>query len=66
MILLFLETSFVRTAFGHENSHKTNFWSFSCINSERVLYPNDIGPAIKRAIKSQKPSLIDIVIDGSL
>ena len=36
------------------------------LNSERVLYPNDIGPAIKRAIKSQKPSLIDIVIDGSL
>ena len=36
------------------------------LNSERVLYPNDIGPAIKRAIKSQKPSLIDIIIDGSL
>ena len=36
------------------------------LNSERVLYPNDIGPAIKRAINSQKPSLIDIVIDGSL
>jgi len=36
------------------------------LNSERVLYPQDIRPAIIRAIESKKPSLIDIVIDGSI
>ena len=36
------------------------------IQSERVTDPDEIGPAIQRALSANKPSVIDIVIDGSL
>lgn len=36
------------------------------VNSERILNPEDIGPAVDRALKEKKPYLLDIVIDGSL
>ena len=33
---------------------------------ERILEPGDIAPAVKRAVASGKPAVLDIVIDGSL
>ena len=36
------------------------------IQSERVTDPEEIGPAVERALSSNKPSVIDVVIDGSL
>ena len=33
---------------------------------ERILEPGDIAPAVKRALASGKPAVLDIVIDGSL
>jgi len=33
---------------------------------EKILKPGDIAPAVKRAVASGKPAVLDIVIDGSL
>ncbi len=33
---------------------------------ERILEPEDIAPAVRRAVASGKPAVLDIVIDGSL
>ena len=36
------------------------------VHGERIVDPNEIGPAVERALASKKPALLDIVIDGSL
>ncbi len=36
------------------------------VNGERITDPGEIAPAIKRAVSSGKPALLDIVIDGSM
>ena len=36
------------------------------IHGERIVDPNEIKPAIERAISSRKPTLLDMIIDGSL
>ena len=36
------------------------------VHGERIVEPNDIGPAVERAVASGKPAVLDIVIDGSL
>ena len=36
------------------------------LHSERVTDPEEIAPAVDRAISSGKPAVLDIVIDGSL
>ena len=36
------------------------------VHGERIVDPNEIAPAVERAIASGKPALLDIVIDGSL
>jgi len=36
------------------------------VHGERIEDPNEIGPAIDRAVASGKPALLDIIIDGSL
>ena len=36
------------------------------VNGERIVDPSEIGPAVDRAIASGKPSVLDVVIDGSL
>ena len=36
------------------------------VHGERILDPEEIMPAVKRAVASGKPALLDIVIDGAL
>ncbi len=36
------------------------------VNGERITDPGEIAPAVKRAVASGKPALLDIVIDGSM
>ena len=36
------------------------------VHGERILDPEEIKPAVKRAVASGKPALLDIVIDGTL
>ena len=36
------------------------------VHGERITDPADIAPAVKRAVASGKPAVLDIVIDGSL
>lgn len=36
------------------------------VMGERILEPGEIGPAVRRAVASGKPAVLDIVIDGSL
>jgi len=36
------------------------------VHGERIVDPEEINPAVKRAVASGKPALLDIVIDGSL
>ena len=36
------------------------------VHGERIEDPSEIGPAVKRALASGKPALLDIIIDGSL
>ena len=36
------------------------------VHGERITDPAEIAPAVKRAVASGKPALLDIVIDGSL
>lgn len=36
------------------------------VHGERITDPSDIAPAVQRALASGKPTLLDIVIDGSL
>ena len=36
------------------------------VHGERIVEPDDIGPAVERAVASRKPAVLDIVIDGSL
>ena len=36
------------------------------VNGERITEPEQIKPAVDRAVASGKPALLDIVIDGSL
>ena len=33
---------------------------------QRIEDPNEIGPAVRAALESGKPALLDVVIDGSL
>lgn len=35
------------------------------LNAERVAQPDDLGPALDRAIRSGGPSLVDVQLDGS-
>lgn len=36
------------------------------VHGERITDPNEIAPAVQRALASGKPAVLDIVIDGSL
>ena len=36
------------------------------VHGERIVEPGEIAPAVKRAVASGKPAVLDIVIDGSL
>ncbi|MEE3166040.1 MAG: thiamine pyrophosphate-dependent enzyme, partial [Chloroflexota bacterium] len=36
------------------------------VHGERITDPAEIAPAVKRAVASGKPAVLDIVIDGSL
>ncbi len=36
------------------------------VHGERIVDPSEIGPAVKRAVASGKPALLDMIIDGSL
>ena len=36
------------------------------VHGERITDPAEIAPAVKRAVASGKPALLDIVIDGNL
>ena len=36
------------------------------VHGERIVDPNEIAPAVERAIASGKPALLDMIIDGSL
>jgi thiamine pyrophosphate-dependent acetolactate synthase large subunit-like protein len=36
------------------------------VHGERIAHPEEIRPAVERAVASGKPALLDIVIDGSL
>ena len=36
------------------------------VHGERIIEPNEIAPAVERAVASGKPAVLDIVIDGSL
>lgn len=36
------------------------------VHGERIVDPKEIAPAVKRAIASRKPAVLDIVIDGSM
>ena len=36
------------------------------VQGERILEPDEIAPAVRRAVASGKPAVLDIVIDGSL
>ena len=36
------------------------------VQGERIEDPEEIGPAVNRALASGKPALLDIIIDGSL
>ena len=36
------------------------------VRGERIVDPDEIKPAVERAVASGKPALLDIVIDGAL
>jgi len=36
------------------------------VHGERIVEPEQIAPAVARAVASGKPAVLDIVIDGSL
>jgi thiamine pyrophosphate-dependent acetolactate synthase large subunit-like protein len=36
------------------------------VRGERIVSPEEIRPAVERAVHSGKPALLDMVIDGSL
>jgi acetolactate synthase-1/2/3 large subunit len=36
------------------------------VHGERIVDPQEIKPAVDRAVASGKPALLDIVIDGSM
>ncbi|HEU0021870.1 MAG TPA: thiamine pyrophosphate-dependent enzyme, partial [Dehalococcoidia bacterium] len=36
------------------------------VRGERIVSPEEIGPAVERAVASGKPALLDMIIDGSL
>ena len=36
------------------------------VHGERITDPAEIAPAVKRAVASGKPAVLDIVIDGNL
>ncbi len=36
------------------------------VHGERIVDPEEINPAVKRAVATGKPALLDIVIDGDL
>jgi benzoylformate decarboxylase len=36
------------------------------VQGERVTNPDDLGPALRRAIDSGVPSLVDVIVDGSV
>ncbi len=36
------------------------------VHGERITHPGEIAPAVRRAVASGKPALLDIVIDGSM
>jgi thiamine pyrophosphate-dependent acetolactate synthase large subunit-like protein len=36
------------------------------VHGERIVNPEEIKPAVARAVASGKPALLDMIIDGSL